>query len=41
MEYLIAIAACIGFPLLFGYINGRNQEPPLIDPDFYTQFNDQ
>lgn len=40
MEYLITIAACIAFPLAIGYIYGRNQEPPRIDPDFYTQFDD-
>jgi hypothetical protein len=41
MEFLIAIAACIAFPLIIGYAYGRNQEPPLIDPDFYAQFNDE
>lgn len=40
MEYLIVIAACVVFPIAIGYIYGRNQTPPLIDPDFYTQFND-
>ena len=35
MEYLIAIASSIVFPVLIGYAYGRNQEPPKIDPDFY------
>lgn len=35
MEYLFAATACIVFPLIIGYIYGRKQEPPKIDPDLY------
>lgn len=39
MELLIVIASCFVFPLVIGYIYGRNQEPPAIDPDFYYVWN--
>jgi hypothetical protein len=37
---LIVIACCIVFPVVIGYAYGRNQTKPIVDPDWYTEWND-
>lgn len=38
MEFLIAIVAVVVFPIVIGWLYGRDQEEPRIDPDFYYQW---
>lgn len=40
MEFLIAIVSVAVFPVVIGWLYGRDQAEPRIDPDFYYQWRD-